>query len=420
MMRHSIALVLAAVLLLSFGCSDEDSTAAPGTKTVSTPAFEPAGGDYGGIQHVKISCATADAFVYYTIDGADPDESSALCATGDSIEVERTLTLRARAYKSGMNPSAVAEATYAIDLPDVATPYFEPATGVYTAPQDVIIHCPTAFARIFYTTDGSEPDTNSTEFIFQTTIPVDAAATLRARAFKKGMDPSETAEAAYAVIPGLVAFYPFEGNADDASGNGNHGTVHGASPAADRFANANAAFQFDGTDDYIELSNESAFDFTEFTVSFWTRISVLPTVPGPSTPGYYCAVSKAGFNLGNYTVRLFKIGGATYCYLEYAHATSLGNWSTSCFSRIDLNRYYHVVITMSDEIRVYYDGTLKCTSASMPPPNQTNGNVLIGKFDDAADPCYFNGVIDDVRFYNRALSPTEIENLYRVESASSG
>lgn len=419
-MRLLIIFALAAVLPLSAGCSGDDSATNPGAKTVAAPAFDPPGGAYFDVQHVKISCATADALVYYTLDGADPDESSALCANGDSIEIECDALLKARAYKAGMNPSVVAEATYIVDLPDVAAPFFEPASGAYAGPFDAIIHCPTAFARIFYTTDGSEPDTNSTEFIFQTSIRIEETAVLRAKAYKKGMDPSETAEAAYAVIPGLVAFYPFEGNADDASGNGRHGTVHGASPAVDRFANANAAFQFDGTDDYIELSDESAFDFTEFTVSFWTRISVLPAVPGPSTPGYYCAVSKAGFNLGNYTVRLFKTGGATYCYLEYAHATSLGNWSTSCFARIDLNRYYHVVITMSDEIRVYYDGAPQCASASMPAPNQTNGNVLIGKFDDAVDPCYFNGIIDDVRFYNRALSPAEIESLHRAESASGG
>ncbi len=420
MLRSLVVLALAAVLPLSFGCSGGDDATAPAAKTAAAPTFDPPGGAYFSVQHVKISCATADAFVYYTVDGADPDESSALCAAGDSIEIERTVFLKARAYKAGMNPSAVAEAAYAVDLPDVAAPYFEPASGVYAAPQDVIIHCPTAFARIFYTTDGSEPDTNATEFIFQTTIPVDAAATLRARAFKKGMDPSEEAEAAYAVIPGLVAFYPFEGNAGDESGNGHHGTVYGASPAADRFDAPGAAFQFDGTDDYIELSDESAFDFSNFTVSFWTRIATLPAVPGPGIPGYYCAVSKAGFNLGNYTVRLFKIGGASYCYLEYAHATSLGNWSTSCFASINLNRYYHVVVTMSDEIRCYYDGVLRCTSSSMPAANQTDGNVLIGKFDDAADPCYFNGIIDDVRFYNRALSATEIESLHRVESGSGG
>jgi hypothetical protein len=50
---------------------------------------------------------------------------------------------------------------------------------------------------------------------------------------------------------GLVAYYPFNGNANDESGNGNHGTVHGATLTADRFGNANSAYKFNGTDDRI-------------------------------------------------------------------------------------------------------------------------------------------------------------------------
>ncbi len=306
MMRLSIVLVLAAVVPFSFGCSSDDSTAGIEKETVATPLFDPSSGAYSSIQYVTITCSTADASVYYTTDGADPDESSALFAAGDSIEVAATTAFKARAYKEGMNPSAIADAEYFIDLPDVAAPYFEPEGGVYDAPLDAIIHCATADARIFYTTDESDPDTNSTEFIFQTVIPVAATTTLRARAYKEGMDPSEIVGVKYALISDLVAYYPFEGNANDESGNGHDGTVYGAASVTDRFGSPAAAYQFDGTDDYIELSDEAAFDFSEFTISFWTRITTLPVVPGPSIPGYYCAISKAGFNLGNYTIRLFK------------------------------------------------------------------------------------------------------------------
>jgi len=52
----------------------------------------------------------------------------------------------------------------------------------------------------------------------------------------------------------LVAEYLFNGNADDASGNGFHGVVHSATPAPDRFGNPNSAYAFDGKDDYIVVS----------------------------------------------------------------------------------------------------------------------------------------------------------------------
>ena len=51
----------------------------------------------------------------------------------------------------------------------------------------------------------------------------------------------------------MIAHYPFDGNADDASGNGNHGEVHGATLTKDKFGNADSAYSFDGVDDYIEI-----------------------------------------------------------------------------------------------------------------------------------------------------------------------
>ncbi|MBN1885093.1 MAG: chitobiase/beta-hexosaminidase C-terminal domain-containing protein [Candidatus Krumholzibacteriota bacterium] len=331
LMKRPFLLLLAAALLLSLGCSDDDSATAPPTPVVSAPTFDPPGGTYMSVQHVTIGCATDGATIYYTIDGVDPTESDCSCSPGDSIIV-------------------------------------------------------------------------------------DAMATLRARAYKDGMDPSPVVDAEYIVIPDLVAYYPFDGDADDASGNEHHGTVHGASLTTDRFGAADAAYDFDGTDDYIELSDEAAFDFTSYTISFWTRIVTLPTLPEPSKPGYFCAVSKAGVNLGNYTIRLAKFGGASYCNLTVSHGTDIGNWVTVCYENIILDRYYHVVVTMSDEIRCYVDGALACTSSSMSEAIQTDGNVLIGRYELASSPFFFKGIIDDVRFYDRALSASEIAALHEAEN----
>ncbi len=53
---------------------------------------------------------------------------------------------------------------------------------------------------------------------------------------------------------GLVAYYPFNGNANDESGNGNNGIVHGATLTADRSGNANSAYSFNGIDNYIDTN----------------------------------------------------------------------------------------------------------------------------------------------------------------------
>jgi len=66
-------------------------------------------------------------------------------------------------------------------------------------------------------------------------------------------------ELAHAQIPtsGLVAYWPFNGNANDESGNKNDGIVYGASLTSDRFGNMNSAYNFDGINDYIFIKDSS-------------------------------------------------------------------------------------------------------------------------------------------------------------------
>jgi hypothetical protein len=73
---------------------------------------------------------------------------------------------------------------------------------------------------------------------------------------------------------GLVAYYPFNGNADDESGNGNHGTVYGATITEDRFGNTESAYSFNsvGNYDFIGVSNSSSLsNLEEISVAFWTK-----------------------------------------------------------------------------------------------------------------------------------------------------
>jgi hypothetical protein len=69
---------------------------------------------------------------------------------------------------------------------------------------------------------------------------------------------------------GLVAYYPFNGNANDASGNGHHGTVHGATLTEDRLRNQNSAYNFDGVDDYI-ISRNINIPTDSFSYILWFK-----------------------------------------------------------------------------------------------------------------------------------------------------
>ena len=76
----------------------------------------------------------------------------------------------------------------------------------------------------------------------------------------------------FAQVPtnGLVAYYPFNGNANDATGNGNNGTVNGATLTSDRFGNSNSAYDFNGVDNHISINDTLCnFGTGEFTLSSW-------------------------------------------------------------------------------------------------------------------------------------------------------
>jgi hypothetical protein len=72
----------------------------------------------------------------------------------------------------------------------------------------------------------------------------------------------------------LVGYWSFSGNANDKSGNNNHGTVNGATLTEDRFGIPNSAYIFDGIDDYITLPQD--FDYSERTISLWFNAVNIP------------------------------------------------------------------------------------------------------------------------------------------------
>ena len=78
----------------------------------------------------------------------------------------------------------------------------------------------------------------------------------------------------YVPSNGLVGWWPFNGNANDESGNGNNGTVNGATLTSDRFGNAGKAYSFDGVNDWINMpsGNSTSLNITSnYTVTFWFK-----------------------------------------------------------------------------------------------------------------------------------------------------
>jgi alpha-tubulin suppressor-like RCC1 family protein len=172
----------------------------PGGGSVATPTFNPGAGTYGSVQSVVVTCATSGATIHYTTNGVDPTEADPVVASGGSVNVNITLTLKAKAWKSGLTPSGVATAVYTLKP---ATPTFTPAGGTYTSAQSVTIATTTTGAEVRYTTDGTEP--TATSSLYAAPLSVTLTTTLKAKAFKTGWTPSDTGTATYTINYGAVS-----------------------------------------------------------------------------------------------------------------------------------------------------------------------------------------------------------------------
>jgi hypothetical protein len=199
---------------------------------------------------------------------------------------------------------------------------------------------------------------------------------------------------------GLVGYYPFNGNANDESGNRNNGSVIGASLTSDRNGNPNSAYFFNGRSDYISISRFSELTSVQ-TKTLWINLNNIE-----SKSNQYI-IDEGG---NNNWVQLYD--GNTDNYLELRSGSSTSSVIDGKQKFVTKNTWYFIAITVnsSNVLKIYINGTLD-VSGKIYPIKPTS--ITIGKF--TGDCCYFNGIIDDVRFYNRALNEEEIQALY-VES----
>lgn len=162
----------------------------------ATPEFSVAGGTYNTEQTVTITCATPEAVIHYTTNGVEPTQADPVIASGDSLSIDRSMTLKARAWKGALTPSVIRSENYNMI---VSEPVFTPDGGRYETEQMVTITCATPGAVIYYTTDGTDPAQNGIviENGGTVTVAVIPATTLKAIALKDNLTPS-TKTAVYA------------------------------------------------------------------------------------------------------------------------------------------------------------------------------------------------------------------------------
>jgi hypothetical protein len=207
---------------------------------------------------------------------------------------------------------------------------------------------------------------------------------------------------------GLVGYWPFCGNANDASGNGNNGTVNGATLTTDRFGNASSAYSFDGVDDGVQVAISSIpVGSSPRSLSTWIYTSLSGNNFNYSHP-HLSTVAAYGNPAGGPVIFPQFIKNLTGNLYVETGSSQNEIYSTQAIN----NAQWHNVITTYDGsfVKMYVDGVLNATSNSVSLASAFS-NLGIGVCPWA--PIHFEGKIDDVMLFNRALSDTEIQNYYQ-------
>jgi hypothetical protein len=221
-------------------------------------------------------------------------------------------------------------------------------------------------------------------------------------------------------VPGLIASFPFNGNAIDTSGNGLNGTVLGATLTTDRFGNPNSAFQFTSGES-IGFSSLPPLGgaHTAFTVSLWFQADGL----GPIFTDYV-GTQTGGDNV--YAVDLYvdnnpvlssaanflTAGSRNYPshpldYTLYAGTSPIigTGWHTVAYEMDEVSSCL-VFLDGTQVAALPYDATLNYSES----PSWEAGHDFFAGADQ-----YFTGKIDDIQIYNRALSQSEIQQIEAPE-----
>ena len=226
----------------------------------------------------------------------------------------------------------------------------------------------------------------------------------------------------YVPTNGLVAWWPFNGNASDLSGNGHNGTVNGATLTTDRFGNANTAYSFDGINDYINVLFTNQLHGQTGTINTWIKssntFSSQKIIYAQSNGRPLLVAASGGIN-GNQNSNSagihWKATNGQFPNAQSNSAIDNGNW-------IMITAFYSI-----DTFKVYINSILEATaSTTLLQDNCSQSDFQIGGFNSTPG-CgnsvgfyqMFSGKIDDIGIWNRALTNCEIQALYQGSQLTS-
>ncbi|GMT41336.1 MAG: hypothetical protein IEMM0001_2071 [bacterium] len=216
-------------------------------------------------------------------------------------------------------------------------------------------------------------------------------------------------KAAAAIDDGLIAYYLFDGNALDASGNDNNGTEYGGLKYKQGINGESATF--DGIDDYIRIPSAPLLNpVDQLSISFWVKVegftntwSPIIHKGGPVLPGYSNREYTVWLqNTSNFL--LSSAGDNSSQYYKFACCANPNHWT----------HYVGIIDRQTYRMKVYVDGVLKVDANDPYSTFNNNSEDLLIGWTEEVNSSYspFKGRIDELRIYNRALTEDEVRELY--------
>ena len=211
----------------------------------------------------------------------------------------------------------------------------------------------------------------------------------------------------YVPTTGLVGWWPFNANANDESGNGNNGTVNGATLTADRFGNINSAYNFDGINDYIQLQAPSLNN--AITISFWAY----DDGGYPNTYSINPRYVSSEFCNGGFALVNNVNNSPNGIFFSRNRGSSSADIFSTVSSTYQVNQ--HLVFTYDGTTGKFYINGNLLSSINNAGNITTSANLFFGKSgcNNAGQMIdAFKGKLDDIGIWNRALTAQEIADLY--------
>jgi hypothetical protein len=195
----------------------------------------------------------------------------------------------------------------------------------------------------------------------------------------------------------------------DRSGLNNHGTLTNMGGQTVWAPGGGAlSLQFDGSNDFVTMGNSPTHDVFSgnCTISLWVRVASFPAASSLS-PMILSKGEQVGSSFQGLTIPYFSFGGINYAQARFS-ASGVQN-DTNC-SGLAVNLWFHCLWKIDGGNRFAFTNGFQTDSRSHSATvNSSTYDLMVGR--QTGSTAYLNGAVDDIRIYNRALTPAEIRLL---------